>query len=79
MRRMLRAVSPPTRADLLGLGGYQPGEAGAGAVKLSGNESGFPPLPGVAEAARAAAAEFTASSTLLSGGGRAGHGPGGAG
>jgi histidinol-phosphate/aromatic aminotransferase/cobyric acid decarboxylase-like protein len=38
------------------------GEAGAGAVKLSGNESGFPPLRGVAEAARAAAAEFTASS-----------------
>lgn len=34
-------MSPRTRADLLALSGYQPGEAAAGAVKLSSNESGF--------------------------------------
>jgi histidinol-phosphate aminotransferase len=52
-----RRMSPRTRADLFALSGYQPGEAAAGAVKLSSNESGFRPLPGVTEAARAAAAE----------------------
>ncbi|MEV0701058.1 histidinol-phosphate transaminase [Saccharopolyspora sp. NPDC050389] len=45
------------RPDLAGRGGYRAGEIVPGSIKLSSNESGHPPLPGVLEAVRAASAE----------------------
>ncbi|MEU5846108.1 histidinol-phosphate transaminase [Saccharopolyspora shandongensis] len=45
------------RPDLAARGGYRAGEAVPGAIKLSSNESGHPPLPGVLEAISTASAE----------------------
>lgn len=44
------AASVRIRADLDGVRGYVAGSSAVGAVKLSSNETSFPPLPGVAEA-----------------------------
>lgn len=44
------------RADLSGIAGYVPGSSTPGAVKLSSNETSFPPLPGVSEAIAGASA-----------------------
>ncbi|WP_225844969.1 histidinol-phosphate transaminase [Streptomyces sp. HPF1205] len=56
-------TTPKLRAELDGIPTYKPGrppaaEEGARAFKLSSNENPYPPLPGVLEAATAAAASF---------------------
>nr|WSX78173.1 histidinol-phosphate transaminase [Streptomyces sp. NBC_00899] len=55
--------TPKLRAELDGIPTYKPGrppavEEGVPAFKLSSNENPYPPLPGVLEAATAAAASF---------------------
>ncbi|WP_333771298.1 histidinol-phosphate transaminase [Streptomyces sp. IBSBF 2435] len=55
--------TPKLRVELDGIPTYKPGrppaaEEGAPAFKLSSNENPYPPLPGVLEAATAAAASF---------------------
>ncbi len=50
-------MSPLTRADLDALPSYVPGRTVPGAIKLASNEVPYGPLPGVAEAIAAAAAE----------------------
>ncbi|MDF9814325.1 histidinol-phosphate transaminase [Streptomyces sp. SPB162] len=56
-------MTPKLRAELDGIPTYKPGrppvmDEGAPAYKLSSNENPFPPLPGVLEAATAAAGSF---------------------
>jgi histidinol-phosphate aminotransferase len=56
-------TTPKLRAELDGIPTYKPGrppavEEGVPAFKLSSNENPYPPLPGVLEAATAAAATF---------------------
>ncbi|MFD5569602.1 histidinol-phosphate transaminase [Streptomyces cadmiisoli] len=55
-------TSPKLRAELEGIPTYKPGRpaaaGGAVAYKLSSNENPYPPLPGVMEAATAAASSF---------------------
>ncbi len=58
-----REAQPRLRAELSGIPVYKPGRpavsaAGAPAYKLSSNENPYPPLPGVLEAATAAARSF---------------------